>query len=67
MDMLDAAMGSLRLASSTQLTQYSAALEKKAMDAETRSAEKMLEMLPQTPQPGSVPSVAKGSFVDFYA
>ena len=74
MDLMDAALGSLSLASSGQLTQYSATLTKKAMDAETQSAEGLLAMLPQQrslqlrgSQPGDTPAVMKGSFFDTYA
>ena len=74
MDMMDAALGSLSLASSGQLSQYSATIAKKAMDAEAQSAASMLDMLPQQqsfqvrgPQPGDVPEVMKGGFFDTYA
>ena len=74
MDMMDAALGSLSLASSGQMMQYSMTMAKKAMDTETASAARMLEMLPdgnafsvRGPQPGDVPAVAKGEFVDVYA
>ena len=74
MDMMDAALGSLSLASSGQLTQYSAAITKKAMDAEAQSAENLLAMLPQQqafqargPQPGDTPAILKGNFFDTYA
>ena len=74
MDMMDAALGSLQLASSNQMMQYSMAIAKKAMDAEAQSAAALLNMLPQQqsfqvrgPQPGSVPAIRKGSFVDVYA
>ncbi|MBQ9646888.1 MAG: hypothetical protein IJV43_00830 [Oscillospiraceae bacterium] len=74
MDMMDAAMGSLSLASAGQASQYSMAIAKKAMNAEAQSAANMLEMLPQQqsfqvrgPQPGDVPEVMKGGFFDTYA
>lgn len=74
MDMMDAALGSLSLASSGQMAQYSMAIAKKAMDSETQSAANLLDMLPQQqgfrvrgPQPGDVPAVMKGSFFDTYA
>ena len=74
MDMMDAALGSLSLASSGQLSQYSATIAKKAMDAEAQSAANMLDMLPQQqafqvrgPQPGDTPAIMKGSFFDTYA
>ena len=74
MDMMDAAIASLSLASAGQLTQYSATIAKKTMDDEALSAEKMLEMLPQQPsfhvrgpQPGDTPAILKGSYVDTYA
>lgn len=73
MELMDAALGSLSLASADQLTQYSATLTKKAMDEETESAAKMLEMLPQQqfhvrgPQPGDTPAILKGNFFDTYA
>lgn len=73
MDMMDAALGSLSLASSAQLSQYSATIAKKAMDAEAQSAANMLDMLPQQafqvrgPQPGDTPAILKGSFFDTYA
>ncbi|MBR3562177.1 MAG: YjfB family protein [Oscillospiraceae bacterium] len=73
MDLMSAAMGSLSLASANEMTQYSMALAKKSMDAETQSAAQLLEMLPQQPfqvrgpQPGDTPAVLKGSFFDTYA
>ena len=74
MDMMDAALGSLSLASSGQMSQYSAAITKQAMNAEAQSAANLLEMLPQQqalqvrgPQPGDIPAVMKGSFLDIYA
>lgn len=73
MDMMDAALGSLSLASSVQLSQYSATIAKKAMDAEAQSAANMLDMLPRQafqvrgPQPGDTPAILKGSFFDTYA
>lgn len=73
MDMMDAALGSLSLASAGQLSQYSATIAKKAMDAETQSAENLIAMLPQQafqargPQPGDTPAILKGSFFDTYA
>ncbi len=73
MDMMDAAMGSMSLASSAQAMQYSVSIARKAMDAETQSAANLLNMLPQQPfqprgpQPGDVPSISKGNFLDTYA
>lgn len=74
MDMMDAALGSLSLASSGQAMQYSMSIAKKAMDAEAQSAANLLDMLPQQqsfqvrgPQPGDIPAVAKGNFFDTYA
>ena len=73
MGMMDAALGSLSLASANQMTQYSMAMAKKSMDAEVQSAAQMLEMLPQQPfqvrgpQPGDAPAFLKGSFFDTYA
>lgn len=73
MDMMDAALGSLSLASSGQMAQYSMTIARKAMDAETQSAANLLEMLPQQgvqargPQPGDVPAVMRGNFFDTYA
>ncbi len=73
MDMMDAALGSLSLASSGQMAQYSMRLARKAMDNETQSAAQLLDMLPQQsfqprgPQPGDVPAIPKGNFLDTYA
>ncbi len=72
MDMMDAALGRLSLASSGQMMQYSMRIAKEAMDTETQSAEQLLDMLPQQPQmrgpqPGDVPAIAKGSIFDAYA
>ncbi len=74
MDLMDAAMGSMSIASSGQMMQYSMRLAKAAMDTEAQSAANLLDMLPQQPsfqvrgpQPGDVPAVAKGSFIDTYA
>ena len=74
MDMMDAALGSMSIASAGQASQYSMAIAKKAMDAEAQSAANLLEMLPQQqafqargPQPGDTPSILKGSFFDTYA
>ncbi|MBE7009237.1 MAG: putative motility protein [Ruminococcaceae bacterium] len=74
MDMMDAALGSLSLASSGQASQYSMRIAKKAMETEAQSAANLLDMLPQQqsfqvrgPQPGDTPAVAKGSFFDTYA
>lgn len=74
MDMMSAALGSLSIASAGQLSQYSATIAKKAMDAETQSAESLLAMLPQQqmfqtrgPQPGDVPAIQKGNVFDVYA
>lgn len=74
MDMMSAALGSLSIASAGQLSQYSATIAKKAMDAETQSAESLLAMLPQQqmfqmrgPQPGDVPAIQKGNVFDIYA
>ena len=69
--MMDAALSSLSLASATQASQYSMTIAKKAMDAETLSAQNMLDMLPPVqmrgPQPGDVPTFQKGSVFDVYA
>lgn len=69
--MMDAALSSLSLASATQASQYSMTIAKKAMDAETLSAQNMLDMLPPVqmrgPQPGDVPAFQKGSVFDVYA
>lgn len=74
MDGMDVALGSLQLASSGQMMQYGTRVLKKAMDAEAQSAANLLNMLPQQqsfqvrgPQPGDVPAVSKGSFLDVYA
>ena len=73
MDMMSAALASLSIASAGQLSQYSATIAKKAMDAETQSAESLLAMLPQQmfqtrgPQPGDVPAIQKGNVFDIYA
>ena len=74
MDMMDAALGSLSLASSSQMALYSMSIARKAMDAEAQSAANLLEMLPQQqafqargPQPGDTPAILKGSFFDTYA
>ncbi len=74
MDLMDAALGSMSLASSGQAMQYSMRIAKKALDAETQSAANLLDMLPQQqsfqvrgPQPGDIPAVQKGSFLDVYA
>ena len=73
MDMMDAALGSLSLASSGQMAQYSMRLARKAMDNETQSAAQLLDMLPQQsfqprgPQPGDVPAIPKGNLLDTYA
>ena len=74
MDGMDVAFGSLQLASSGQMAQYGTRILKKAMDAEAQSAANLLNMLPQQqsfqvrgPQPGDVPAVSKGSFLDVYA
>lgn len=73
MDMMDVALGSSSLASSGQAMQYSMRIAKKAMDVEAQSAANLLDMLPQQsfqvrgPQPGDVPAVQKGSFLDVYA
>ena len=74
MDMMDAALGSLSLASSGQMAQYSMSIAKKAMDAETQSAANMLDMLPQQqafqvrgPQPGDTPAIMKWNYFDTYA
>ena len=74
MDGMDVAFGSLQLASSGQMSQYGTRVLKKAMDAEAQSAANLLNMLPQQqsfqvrgPQPGSVPAVSKGRFLDVYA
>lgn len=74
MDMMDAALSSLSLASSGQAMQYSMSIAKKAMDTEAQSAANLLDMLPQQqsfqvrgPQPGDTPAVMKGNFFDTYA
>ena len=74
MDAMDVALGSLQMASSGQMMQYSTRVLKKAMDAEAQSAANLLNMLPQQqsfqvrgPQPGDVPAISKGSFFDIYA
>ncbi len=70
MDLMDTALGSMSLASSGGMMQYSMRIAKKAMDAETQSAEKLLDMLPQetrAPRTGDVPPVMKGNFFDTYA
>lgn len=74
MDMMDAALGSISLASAGQMSQYSMSIAKKAMDAEAQSAENLLAMLPQQPafqargpQPGDTPAILKGNFFDTYA
>lgn len=74
MDMMDTALGSVELASSGRMAQYSMNIAKKAMNAEAQSAAGLLEMLPQQqsfqvrgPQPGDVPAIPKGSFFDTYA
>ena len=74
MDGMDVAFGSLQLASSGQMAQYGTRILKKAMDAEAQSAANLLNMLPQQqsfqvrgPQPGDVPAVSKGNFLDVYA
>ena len=67
MDMVDAALGGIQL-------QYSLNVTKKAMDTVAQTAANLLDMLPpqqsfqvRGPQPGSVPAIRKGSFVDVYA
>ena len=71
MDMMSAAMGMMSLASAGQMSQYSATIQHMAMDAETASAQNMLNMLPsfqaRGPQPGDVPAIQKGSILDIYA
>ncbi len=73
MDMMDAALSSLSMASSGAMMQYSMNIAKKAMNIEAQSAAQMLDMLPQQPfqvrgpQPGDVPAIPKGSFFDAYA
>ena len=74
MNGMDVAFGSLQLASSGQMAQYGTRVLKKAMDAEAQSAANLLNMLPQQqsfqvrgPQPGSVPAIPRGSFLDVYA
>ena len=47
--MQDYAIASMRLASASAQTNYSMALEKRAMDAMEAEGERMLEMLPQQP------------------
>ena len=74
MDIMDAALGSLQMASSGQMMQYSMRVLRNTMDAEAQSAANLLNMLPQQqsfqvrgPQPGDVPAIAKGTFLDVYA
>ena len=54
--------------------QYSTNIMKKAMNTEAQSVANLLNMLPQQqsfrvrgPQPGDVPAVPKGNFLDTYA
>ena len=74
MDGMDVALGSLQLASSGQMSQYGTRVLKKAMDAEAQSVANLLNMLPQQqslqvrgPQPGTVPAVSRGNYIDVYA
>ena len=74
MDMMDTALGSVQLASSSGMMQYSMRVLKKAMDSEAQSAASLLNMLPQQqafqvrgPRPGDVPAISKGSYIDVYA
>ena len=74
MEMMDAALGSLQLASSSQMMQYSMSVAKKAMDAEAQAAAALLNMLPDQqsfqvrgPQPGDIPAIPMGNFIDVYA
>ena len=74
MDAMDVALGSLQMASSGQMMQYSTRVLRKAMDAEAQSAANLLNMLPQQqsfqvrgPQPGDVPAIPMGIYFDTYA
>lgn len=69
MDAMDMAIGSLQMASSAQMMQYSTSVAKMAMNNEVQSAAKLLDMLPQVrgPQPGDTPAIPKGNYVDVYA
>lgn len=67
MDAMSMALSSLDMASSSQMMQYSVSVTKKVMDNEVQSAEKLLEMIPQQPQPGSTPAIPKGQYIDVYA
>ena len=68
MDGMESVLGSL------QMAQYSTSIMKKAMNDEAQSVANLLNMLPQQqsfqvrgPQPGDVPAVSKGRFLDVYA
>ena len=73
MEMTDAAMGGPGMASQAVMLRYSVSIARKAMDAELQSAARLLEMLPEQPlrvsgpQPGDVPLISRGSFLDVYA
>ena len=68
MEGMEAVLGSL------SMMQYSTSIMKKAMNTEAQSVANLLNMLPQQqsfqvrgPQPGDVPAISKGDFVDVYA
>ena len=68
MEGMETVLGSL------SLMQYSTGIMKKAMNTEAESVANLLNMLPQQqsfqvrgPQPGSVPAISKGNFIDVYA
>lgn len=75
MDLMNAAMGSLSMASSAQMMRYSYGITNMAMKEEVKSARSMINgMLPQQqsfrvrgPQTGDVPTSPKGHFFDVYA
>ena len=69
MDPIGMALSSLETASSAQMLQYSMSVAKEVMNNEEQSASKLLEMLPPVrgPQPGDVPAIMKGNYVDVYA
>lgn len=74
MDFMDAALGSLQMASSGQMMQYSMRVLRNTMDAEAQSAANLLNMLPEQqsfqvrgPQPGDVPAIPMGIYFDTYA
>ena len=68
MDGMESVLGSL------QMMQYSTGIMKKAMNDEAQSVANLLNMLPQQqsfqvrgPQPGDVPAIPMGNFIDVYA